>query len=345
MKISHKKNTVLGLIILIMNFHVSADDLNTTRHTITTPPPISGRAATAVEDILPADVLARVKLVQDELELIRYELGKPKNIQPELNVTDAAPREVYYQALTMFQKANRLAFEHTGITNKSPITPPVDSIRPAHVWHNANQVLKRVLLVKESIGVTKESQEKIQDEATTPTDVFRLCIQVNRQLNLLLEQRFSPSDVFQQVTLATNYSARLIAKFPNVTRRPEAAQFEHGKTPADVYRRLQSIYQNVRKLALFSQLKMLNFQLDKHAINKITPSDVYDVASLLVSELSYIHSKLDGSQPPEKVYYPGKKFPAHVYQRAGILNSQIDSLLVKVAQNPNWLSQNSNLNQ
>jgi hypothetical protein len=41
------------------------------------------------------------------------------------------------------------------------------------------------------------------------------------------------------------------------------------------------------------------------------------------------------------VYYPGRKFPSDVYQRAGILKVQLNDLLTKVADNPGWLNLDS----
>ncbi|MEE8200794.1 MAG: hypothetical protein V3R29_06460, partial [Candidatus Acidoferrales bacterium] len=75
--------------------------------------PASGRPLSA-EGIIPADVLARVELLRNELDLIRFEMGQAK-VQPiEIAVSDASPREVIFQAITLFRKMNQLSFEMTG---------------------------------------------------------------------------------------------------------------------------------------------------------------------------------------------------------------------------------------
>ncbi len=51
--------------------------------------------------IAPADVFVHVALLRSELDLIRSEMGKPRDDRPELPVSDAAPREVFFQALTL----------------------------------------------------------------------------------------------------------------------------------------------------------------------------------------------------------------------------------------------------
>ncbi|MEO8325508.1 MAG: hypothetical protein ABI618_06645, partial [Nitrospirota bacterium] len=79
------------------------------------PNPVSGHSIT-LEDITPADVLARVQLFGDTLELIRFEMGKPLVTPSDAIATDIHSHEAYFQALTLFHKADRLALELTGST-------------------------------------------------------------------------------------------------------------------------------------------------------------------------------------------------------------------------------------
>ena len=76
--------------------------------------------STAVE---PADVCVRVALVRDELENLRFVMGRPANTQPEQEVSDTVPREVFFQALTPFRKADRLCFEYTREHAAEPAIP------------------------------------------------------------------------------------------------------------------------------------------------------------------------------------------------------------------------------
>ncbi len=56
---------------------------------LSTPPPVSGRRLSDAASILPADVLARVELLRDDLDLIRLFMGKPEPPSALLRV-DAA---------------------------------------------------------------------------------------------------------------------------------------------------------------------------------------------------------------------------------------------------------------
>lgn len=52
--------------------------------------------------IQPPDVFVHVTLVQNELELIRQVLNKPRDPRPAIRVQNAQPREVFFQAFTLF---------------------------------------------------------------------------------------------------------------------------------------------------------------------------------------------------------------------------------------------------
>jgi hypothetical protein len=301
-----------------------------------TPSP-ARKAGLTRDDFLPADVLSRVRLLHDELELVRSEMGRPINLQSELQVTQATPREVYFQALTMFRKANRLARDLTASRSTEPKTPSVDQIQPGDVWAVADAALARLLVVKRRLGITAACSEQPMPLSTTPTDVYRSIVQANRQLNLPLEAQFVPSDVFQQVTLAVHYTERLLQRFPSATARPTAPPMERGKQPSDVYRRLVRCYGLVRTIAEQSHVEMLSLPVADEDIRRMSPSDVYDIASLLVSELAYLHALLDDAQSPDEVFYPGRRFPSHVFQRAGILEAQLLELQKLTKEHPDWL--------
>ena len=196
--------------------------------------------------------------------------------------------------------------------------------------------LDRIRRTRQALGIVAQVVEQPADQAKTPTDVFRSIIQANRQLNILLTQNFSSSDVYQQVSRAIGYAFRLRAHVAPA-RMPEPPAFEAGKRPADVYRKLFECFQHLRDIAAFSHIEMLDLKVREADVESAEPGDVYDMASLIVSELAYLHAQLKDARPPYKIYPPGLKFPAHVYQRAGLLETQLIELQAMVQRNPTWL--------
>ena len=171
----------------------------------------------------------------------------------------------------------------------------------------------------------------------TPTDVFNATLEASRQLNLLLDQPFSPSEVYEQLTLAIGYAGRLRARFPG-DRIPEPPPFERAKRPGDVLRKLIDCFELVQGLAARSKLRMLELNAPDEFETETEPSDVYSMATLLVSELHHLWLQLDTPQLPRPVYHPGRKFPSHAYQRAGLLERQLLELTELAEANPAWLA-------
>ena len=99
-------------------------------------------------EIEPADVFVRVAMLREELELVRYEMGKPKSYQPELRVTGAVPREVYAQASALFELANRFCSEHTQEL-ATPPNRPEGEIMPSHVFELVSASLIQTRIVKQ----------------------------------------------------------------------------------------------------------------------------------------------------------------------------------------------------
>ena len=291
--------------------------------------------------ITPSDVFVEVSLLRDELELLRIEMGRPKSDQGEIAVTNAVPREVHFQARTLFDKANTLSYEFLGEHSKPP-TYPATKIYPYHVLATVRAALRQILLVKVHLGISQQAEMQLPDPTKRPTEVYRSIVQANRQLNLLLEREYSPTDVFQQVSLALVYVERLLGRFPEGEISHQPPPFERGKFPSDVYRRLVGCFGLIRDLADVSELSILRLDVDTMAaarMNRVTPSDVYDIATLVVSELAFFHSHLKGAEPvvEEFVSFSERKFPSHVYQRVGILEEQLRDLLMRVKEHPDWL--------
>jgi hypothetical protein len=79
-------------------------------------------------------------------------------------------------------------------------------------------------------------------------------------------------------------------------------------------------------------------------IEAASPSDVYDVASFVVSELAHLHMRAGNLEDPRAVYYPGRVFPSDVHRRALLLGAQLNELEALVRKNPSWLEAGSERN-
>ena len=275
-------------------------------------------------DITPTDVYREVQAVAHDVEQLRFYMGRPTNTQPAIDVIAVAPREVIYQAATLCEKVNRLGFETIREVAEKP-TVPNRRIVPADVLRMVSFAHEQARRIAAELDVELTPPEPPSAETRAPTDVYKAIVQLNRQINLLLDQRFAPADVYEQVSLAIAYAAKLRDRWPG-ERIPPAPASEPGKRPADVLQRLVSCFALVRSIAEKENLEVLQLSVTPSSLEGTTPSDVYDIASLLVSELAYLNRMLDDSMTIRKARYPGRKVPSDVYQRAGILLRQLEEI-------------------
>ena len=305
------------------------------------PNPVSGHSI-SLKEITPADVLARVQMLRDTLELIRFEMGKPPATHFETIVTNVQAHEAYFQALTLFQKADHLALELTGSTGLSPEPISLSALAPLHIWKMVNASYLRILAIKEELGLKEIIAERPEDPSTGLTETGRAIVQANRQINLLQERHFSPSDVSQQVLLASQYAKRLLARFPQPEVASETPLLDRGKQPSDVFLRLVECYAILETIAHQSGIPVLHLDLPAakrigHS-RQLEPSDVYDMATLLVSDLAYLHAQMKSHDPPKPIPYPGRTFPSHVFQQATVLLHQLEALAQLVGNDPTWIT-------
>ena len=90
----------------------------------------------------------------------------------------------------------------------------------------------------------------------------------------------------------------------------------------------------------------LDTKAAKRAVDDFTiqPSDVFDLATLLVSDLTFLYGTLKDVPPIPSVPFPGRKFPSHVYQESGVLLDHLRALEQQVRANPNWSQVQSPMN-
>jgi hypothetical protein len=291
-------------------------------------------------DIQPPDCYQRIKHIEAEVELIRQEMGRGRDRRPAPLVRGAAPREVYFEALSFFRKADRLCFELTQDQMASiPHAPPVSEIQPRHVLAVLDAGLRELAEVKGKLGIAEKAAEPPREEARTPSDVFGAIVGVNRTLNLLLERPFTPGDVYQVLSLAVAYAGRLLSHVGDANPVPPAPTYERRKRPADVYDRILASVERLRGIVTRSGLDMLEQPITRTPDEETLPSDCYDVASLALAEVAFLHAQTADANPPYpfEANLPGRKLPASCYQIAGLLDQQLEKLDKATAARPTWL--------
>lgn len=319
--------TLLGVALA---FTLSSPETAWAQHAAATPPLASGRGLTDSDGIQSADVLARVELLRSNVELLRQFMGRPAPPTPLLRVSSARPLEVYSQATNLERRANRLSFEQVRVIR--PESPPTRrEPRPADVFAVVDSAFEAVLLAARKMDIEPDLVETAAPLSTSPSDVFNATIEAAAEIDQLLELRTSPSDVFQLVTAGVHTASALHVTIPGRRSLPSEPEFEPNKMPADVFMRLQRCLHLVHEIARAKGMQMLVLEVAAESQDRVAPTDVSDLASLVAEELLDLHRMFPDARKPVRAYYPGRRFPAHVYQRAGLLERLLEDLAAAYA--------------
>jgi len=280
----------------------------------------------AFQETTPAHVFARMTRVLETLELIRLEMGRPWDLRRNLRVENAAPREVFFEARAMLHKAHRLHQELTGvgpIGQTAGLAGELASAVPAEVMVLVDRTLELLEAIRLRLGVTEVLSEQ-PTPGMQPSDCLWAALRASRQLNLLLAQPFSPGDALSLVDAALGSTETLLGRFG--ASLPPRPPHERRKTPADVYRVLWSCFSTLREILQDAGLTALEL---RQSFAGEEPGDVYDLASLLISELVHLRSQAPGPGAPApraREDLPAPVLPAHVHRRG----RQLQASLIKL---------------
>lgn len=287
-------------------------------------------------DIQPPDVFLKLSILDKELELLLEQSGYSAPPRLGIIAKDARPREVYSQALSLHRKADQWAFETLSDRRDSPrLNSKVP--QPKDVFLVVVASLERIRSVKAAKAITQQVVSPELERHRTPTDVYNKMMSVNRKMNVLLERASKPRDAFSEVTHCMGYTARLLSKFRGANRIPPAPTLNSSADLSDSYKTLLQCLTMLQSIAEQSNDHVLT--IDSSQLNRrvLTAADLYDLASLIVSELKHLHQKAANLRPPIRRFDPGPKTIAEVAQRAAHLKRQLETLQETVKNRKDWL--------
>jgi len=283
--------------------------------------------------IVPSDVFAAAVRMQSDIDNLRFYMGKPVADDPDFRVSNAQPREVYFAARSVFLKANEFAAQMTGIGQSREIPLDLRDIKPANVLEIVKAADGRIIDVLQKQGLQSRTESPPWGDGKTPSDVYMTLLGVSGQLNLLMDRPFTPGDVYREVMRAVNFAKHLLALYDDY-EYPREPDFVPGRTPSEVHASLLDCFEIIGDMAKNLEMEILTVDRYSRIPGAIVPGDVYDVASLVVSELAYIYVESKATIPITIEPDPGRKWPSHVYQKVSFLKRQLNELKRLTSKNP-----------
>lgn len=260
--------------------------------------------------------------------------GETRKEHPKISIHNAQARDIEFESVSLYDQVHLLAFEYTRETypSASELSLKGDSLEKS--WDILNQLL-RILYELQPLLDRSQPLKIAEINATNPSELVLMLINLTEKMDDLAWFEYSPSDTFKVITQGIYIAAALIERSPDPQPIPEPHLFKRGITSPENYQHLLTI---IKTLGEIARLKNISFiQVDAEHASTAKTFDVYNLSILINSQLLYLYHQIFPDGVVLEAYYPGWKFPSHVYQRIGILEQQINQLVGIALKHPNWL--------
>lgn len=271
------------------------------------------------EDIQLSHCAAPARTLAAKARAILTEMGRPEDGRPVPAITGAQPRECYFEAIAVWYKASRLAAEvGVEVLQLLPRAPDLRAVRPEDVLQIIDAARVQIDAARQRLGCPEQPPEPTSEPAGAPEDVLVTLIKLNRNMARVHQHPFTPTEVYRPLALASAYATCLGAP-------TELAPFEPRVPPPLAHARISACLARTAELVKArggTPLAVRSGQVD------MLPSDNYDLVSLLLGEVAYLHALTPGAAPlhPFAPEPRGYYLPAHVVQLANTLLAQLTAL-------------------
>jgi hypothetical protein len=280
----------------------------------------------------------RIGQLLAEIETLRLEMGRSRDTRVPMQVQKASPREVYYFEQTVQRKADQLCVE-LGLDAVPPPAPAeAGRARPADVLRVLDSARERLARARAGLHLEGDAPPDLPgplwpDPGKSPSDVLFGCLVASRQLNAILWTAYAAADPHELLVRCLGVADRLLDL--HGAALPPPAPFERRKFPRDVFQVLWETCLTFYRALLRWNVEVVEIQ---RGFVGEDPTDVYDLATLILCELEYIASFFPALGAPRLAVPPPRPvLPSHNYQRARQLQAAIEALSQAGASRPDWL--------
>lgn len=244
-------------------------------------------------------------------------------------VQNASPREVYFQALRLEKKIDRLNNEMTGTKENGyqAMHTEAKSIAPKDVYVVVRRINRKIDRILAHINLKVTAEQQTASINTKPSDVYNKLIVLNEFVNALLDKRANASDVYETTMLSIFYLDEILLHLsPDLKIEPKVQKYTN-KTIIDVIEQQIIIIQKLKKIAKKNDLKMLDIQAIKNCKKPPDLNELQELSYLILSEVEYLARIKHISLSHIQTYYPGKRYLSDIYQRNEVLIYKLEMLM------------------
>ncbi len=267
-------------------------------------------------EVIPSDVYVQVEQIQKELVVIKKHLNLTTQIsQNKLLKAELKPRHAWQKSYEILVKINILR-RSNGMSIMEPINmEPRLKRDPILTYEMALRILVELEIIKFRLDITEQITPASIYTNKKPMDVFNLLRSISQDMDIINGQEFTPSYVFAEA-MRIYEDINLIILHMKINDESVPPIKIIDSTPTDAF------YTAIKLLTVVSQIEssigIEGIDASVFLRKQITPSDVYELTEIIISELQVIKASVGIRYviTPAAKYYT-QKSPADVNQLLG----------------------------
>lgn len=253
-------------------------------------PTVPGQAARPVEraepaeDASPGHVFRATEDLIAEIQVLRTELAV-SHFPPRAELIEGrAPVHVYVKSLEVLGKVIQLQLR-MGLPPARRGFLPVKTIETADVLDHVEYILREVRSIKTQVVIDSPIESAPLRSGRTSSMNYRNLADASLMLDGLIGKTLTPADVYRNALFILD-ELELIAAMFGVSISFTLSPIEQEITPADVA--AQILRATYKAINLQTRLQMESSQVPTMTLVRVSSSENYDAANLLLAEIARI---------------------------------------------------------
>ncbi len=249
-------------------------------------------SAVSAAEIVVGDTYAQALHVNEEIKILKRHFNITQEATPPTFNLSLSPRHVWQKTYEILYKLNILR-EKLGMASLSiPSRQPLLNVSTAYSYEQILRILTELEIIKRYLNITEKTElSTVAITGKTSTDNFNLLNRISVEIDFLNGASFTPNNVFSQAMRVLE-DVNVILNYLEIRDNTIPPAVQVGATPTDVVNIGFVLLEEIRKAQLLVGIDSLDISILKSFYKENTSSEAFGLMGLALAELQTLKGYL-----------------------------------------------------
>jgi hypothetical protein len=244
-----------------------------------------------IQQITPNDVYEQLYLISKDIESLKEFFNIQEQAEASKINTNLYPRHMWQKSYELMYKINLLREKYGLPYISAPIREAQRDATAFVVYEQLFRARTELSLLKNILGVPEAEITPKKFTNIRVTDSFNFITTISNEMDLILGDSFSPSDVFAQaMRISEDVNVILDELETNSRDTPPTRNLQ--STPDDSYLAAETMMAELVKIQRKLNIASIDYLKLKPQHRQVQPSDVFSMTGIILAELQTIKAHL-----------------------------------------------------